>query len=268
MKPLRFAHISDTHLASLSSPPEGVMAKLASRGGDQLASLKLALDEIAAERPDFLIMTGDLCHEGDEGDYAALRALLDERLPGLPVMAALGNHDIRGAFKRGFLGDESGGDSPYFDSAEIGDIRVISLDTAFEKKLTGRIDDSQMEKLEKLISQPAGGGNIIIFHNPVCAELAHSGMELTPDFERVLRGGRVLGLFNGHVHRACFGLAAGVPHFTAPSLAFNIEVRGPDCIYHARGGYSMCDMNEDGEFFVDVRTVMPKGETFHIKKLG
>lgn len=268
MKPLRFGHISDTHLLSLTSAPEGVMAKLAECGGDQLAALRQALDEIAFERPDFLIMTGDLCHEGSAEDYAALRALLDEKLKGVPVIAALGNHDVRDAFRQGFLGQKDGGDEPYFDFMEIGDIRVITVDTAFEKKLIGRIDDGQMAKLEELLSKPVKGGNIIIFHNPVCPELSHSGMELTPGFERLLRGGKVLGLFNGHVHRACFGSAAGVPHFTTLSLAFNIEVRGNDCVYYSRGGYSMCEMNEDGEFFVDVRTVAPKGPAFNTRKLG
>lgn len=268
MRPLRFGHISDTHLLSLLSPPEGVMAKLAEAGGDQLSALKQVLDEIAAEKPDFLIMTGDLCHEGTREDYVALRALLDEKLKGVPLLAALGNHDVRQAFRQGFLGLENGGDDPYFDYMEIGDIRVISVDTAFEKKLIGRIDDGQMAKLEELLSKPVRGGNIIIFHNPVCLELAPSGMELTPDFERLLRGGRVLGLFNGHVHRACFCTAVGVPHFTAPSLAFNIEIRGNDCVYYSRGGYSMCGMNGDGEFFVDVRTVTPKGVPFNTKKLG
>ena len=172
---------------------------------------------------------------------------------------------MRDAFRKGFLQDKKGGDEPYFDALEIGGVRIISLDTAWEKKLYGTLDEEQLDMLEETLKRPVREGNILIFHHPVCQALEKSGMELSPRFERLMRGGRVIGIFNGHVHRHCSGWAAGIPHFTAQSLAFDIEVRQSNVYYTTRGGYSMCELDENGEFFVEGRITTPKGVIFHTK---
>ena len=109
-----FGHISDMHLAGdLASDS---LVKLRAAGGDQLGNTKLALQELATEQLDLLIMTGDLVHEGTAEDYAALRALIEQYLPGVPVISAMGNHDVRKASREGFLGMENADDSPYLDT--------------------------------------------------------------------------------------------------------------------------------------------------------
>lgn len=56
--------------------------------------LELALGEIAALRPDLVVIAGDLTDEGYPDQYELVRAALG-RLDGLEVVAVPGNHDAR-----------------------------------------------------------------------------------------------------------------------------------------------------------------------------
>lgn len=96
-----FAHISDTHLDCPGS--SDFLKRLHREVRDPLENLTCCLQELAARKVAFVLHTGDMVHEGDAGDYAILRRLFDKYLPGVPVIAAMGNHDHRAAFREGFL---------------------------------------------------------------------------------------------------------------------------------------------------------------------
>ena len=260
---IRFGHISDMHLEGDAASDSLVRLKAA--GGDPLGNTRLALEELAVDQPDFLLMTGDLVHEGTAEDYAALHGLLDEILPGVPVIAALGNHDVRDAFRKGFLGMADGDDSPYVDTLEVCGWRILSIDSAWEKLLMGGVNDAQLDWLAEQLEQPVEKGNILICHHPFCPALEHAGMAMPAKLEKILRSGKVSAIFNGHLHKICAGWAAGVPHFTGQSLAFDIEVLGSTAIYTTRGGYNMCQVDREGHFFVDSRIVSPKGNIYQTK---
>ena len=262
---IRIGHISDMHLPG-SRESEGIR-KLLAAGGDPLGNLRTALAELAEEKLDLLLMTGDLCHEGGEEDYADLRELITKYLPGVPVLGALGNHDVRDAYRKGFLGDNYGGGHPYCDTLEKGGYRFIAIDTAWEKLLLGSVGEDQLDWLEKVSRQPVEKGNILLCHHPFCPALAHTGMAMPPRLERILRGGHFAAIFNGHVHRSCTGYAAGILYITGQSLAFDIEVRGSTCYYTTRGGYNMCQVDEEGAFFIDSRIVSPKGSVYQQKSI-
>ena len=210
-------------------------------------------------------MTGDLVHEGTAEDYAALRALIDRYLPGVPVIAAMGNHDVRSAYRKGFLGMEDADDSPYVDTLEVDGWRIVAIDSAWEKLLMGGVNEPQLDWLAEVVQQPIEKGNILICHHPFCPTLEHTGMPLYPKLEAVLRTGAVKAIFNGHLHKICAGWAAGVPHFTGQSLAFDIETLDHKAIYTTRGGYNMCCVDREGHFFVESRIISPKGNIYQTK---
>ena len=148
------------------------------------------------------------------------------------------------------------------DMLELGGFRFISIDSAYEKKLTGNVGDDQLDWLEKAVLPHAPKGNVLLTHHPMCPELSRSGMEMSPRLERIIRGGGFAALFNGHVHRSCVSEAAGVLHITGQSLSFDIEVRNRTCYYTTRGGYHYCTVDDNGAFFVESRITCPKGEIF------
>ncbi len=92
------------------------------------------LETLKQRKPDIVLITGDMTHEGTSSHYRYLRDALSSALPCTPVLCAMGNHDVRGAFREGFLG-LTPSDGPYYASASVKGWLFVSLDSAFEKGL-------------------------------------------------------------------------------------------------------------------------------------
>ncbi|HEX5377451.1 MAG TPA: metallophosphoesterase [Phenylobacterium sp.] len=71
---IRLAHLSDIHF-----------------GGENVAATQAALERVAAEAPDAVIVSGDITQFGEKAEFAAAAAWL-ARLPA-PVLTIPGNHD-------------------------------------------------------------------------------------------------------------------------------------------------------------------------------
>jgi 3',5'-cyclic AMP phosphodiesterase CpdA len=98
---VRFAVIADPHLFDVSTSTPGPAFERAIGSGMKLHAesreiLEQALAAIAAERPDFLIVCGDLTREGERSAHELAAAMLGELdRAGVPVLVAPGNHDVR-----------------------------------------------------------------------------------------------------------------------------------------------------------------------------
>lgn len=127
METLHFAHISDTHLTCGGSSP--FVQRVAREVRDPWDNLKDCLCQLQGKALDFVLLTGDLVHEGEEEDYKALKRLLEEKLPGVPLCCAMGNHDHRLAFRRGFLGENTEDAGPYLAYTQVKGLGIITLDS-------------------------------------------------------------------------------------------------------------------------------------------
>ena len=85
-----FLHVTDTHLCFDAETPDTCCTEKALRSLYQTA---FAWDH----RPAFVLITGDLVHEGTSADYARAKTLLQEldEQYHTKTYPALGNHDIR-----------------------------------------------------------------------------------------------------------------------------------------------------------------------------
>ncbi|MBO9710910.1 MAG: metallophosphoesterase [Caulobacter sp.] len=83
-RPLKLVQVSDIHF-----------------GGEHVAAVEAAVERIAEEAPDLLVVAGDLTKDGKTAEFDAARAWLD-RLPG-PRLVTPGNHDIPFAGPRELL---------------------------------------------------------------------------------------------------------------------------------------------------------------------
>jgi 3',5'-cyclic AMP phosphodiesterase CpdA len=105
---VRFAVIADPHLfdAAASSPGPAFDRALAS-GAKLLAEsreiLARALADIAAERPAFLLVCGDLTRDGERTAHELAAAMLGGA--GFPVLVVPGNHDVRNPHAARFAGE-------------------------------------------------------------------------------------------------------------------------------------------------------------------
>ena len=192
METLHFAHISDTHLTCGGSSP--FMQRVAREVRDPWDNLKDCLCQLQGKALDFVLLTGDLVHEGEEEDYKALKRLLEEKLPGVPLCCAMGNHDHRLAFRRGFLGENTEDAGPYLAYTQVKGLGIITLDSPYLHGTDGTLPPDQLEFLRKSLEQKPPRGNIVILHHPVVGQQPWGPMEAPEEYLELLAKGNVRGI--------------------------------------------------------------------------
>src|SRR5579875_1226083 len=100
-KPIHFLHITDTHLNKPTIKQKFL--------NDPVHNLQRVFDDVYnfETKISFIVISGDLVHEGDEEDYRFIRRFLDEQSErlGVPIYVGLGNHDHRSSFRVGYLNE-------------------------------------------------------------------------------------------------------------------------------------------------------------------
>ena len=217
------AQITDFHVT-----PAGRLAGAV----DTRTAFTALVDHLArlAPRPDLLIVSGDLAEVGVEEEYAFVREGL-ERLA-IPFLAVPGNHDRR-APMRAVFGARHDDPRAVFGAGSIhlgvvrdmGELRIIGLDTLVEGHSHGAIAGDQLAWLAAALEGAADRKVLIVMHHPpfvtgIPAMDAIGLREGRVELEALLRGrANILGILCGHVHRAIAGSFAGHRTFIAPSAS-------------------------------------------------
>lgn len=244
--PLHFIHITDTHLNAPSKEP---FLKL-----DPWGNLRAVLAEVRAlpYKPAFVVITGDLAHEGDAEDYRAIRQGLTEESTtlGAPILVALGNHDHRDAFNAGYLG-QPGSDAAYYFAQDFDGLRVIVLDSHWVGSHSGRLDEAQLAWLREQLAAPAPRGTLLCLHHPphINLYMKDTSRLLTNSdaLAQVIAGSDVIGILSGHVHMNSMADIQGALSVTGQATAFGLdanETRGMRLI--DAWGYNVCIVHEGG----------------------
>ncbi len=223
MRKVRFAHLSDTHLNR-----EGKDSFLKA---DVLSNFDKVIRHLHGmkEKNDFVVITGDVVHEGEVEDYRFLKELLEKAQQelGAPVLLTLGNHDNRQNFFEGYLGVEA--QEAYYASYNIKGLRVILLDSKVgEHAVNGRIGQKQLSWLKEQLQEPSELGTILAFHHPLFTGgfmMEGHCMEESGELFDAIRGTDVIGILTGHTHTTnqCI-VETGALSATAASTAFAMEM--------------------------------------------
>ncbi len=221
---MKFIHLTDTHIRE--SFETGSMEAVYSRLPSPSERLRKTLTGICWEGTSFVIVTGDLIHEGTVGDYRIMKEIVRETVPEtVPVHYVLGNHDVKENFYRGILEKEESGF--YYYSTELDGYRLIVLDSAIPGKESGMLPGEELDWLKEKLSVPSEKGTLVFMHHPAFWLSAQGfPVELTNSAEAtdVLMSGDVLAVFCGHTHQNAVNVQNGLVQFTADSLAFSIEM--------------------------------------------
>lgn len=237
--PVRFLQLSDLHL--VFHAPEG--DRLGTALADHIRPLELvrkALRAECAEPPDFLLLTGDLADRGGAREYQALRGLLREEMPGVPVVALPGNHDGREAFCRYML-DEP----PRVSVDQVFDIdglRVIALDTGEG----GVITREQTVWIEQLLRRPAPRGTLLAMHHPLYRQSPMNPAGFPPDFAPLVARSDIAGIFCGHTHENYVGSFAGKLYVTADACSFTVGGQDDKMFCELCAGYVRAELGPHG----------------------
>jgi len=211
MKPVLLAQLSDLHLGANW---EGV---------DPQPRLEQVIEAIRTlpNPVDAVVVSGDLTADGGEDDSLLARRLLD-RLEA-PVHVLPGNHDLRESLRAAF--DLPGeGDAPIDYSVEVGDLRLVLLDSIVPGQDPGAFDPAQLRWLdEELGKEPERPTLLAMHHPPLTTGLPEwDAINLSPSERKALaevvaRHPQLRAIVGGHLHRIATAALAGCPVLSAPS---------------------------------------------------
>lgn len=249
MSTVEFVHVSDLHLLC-DYAGSSIASYVKAMGRTPTQSAEALFTHIKTAHPfaDFVLLTGDLAHDGSEETYRLLRDMITEHLGGLPVYMALGNHDKRAPFYRAF-GLPGEGDAPYCHEEVIMGYRFLFLDTSGNGKNIACIEDMQLDWLRDRIAAGAGDAFVVLHHPPVIA--AESGrsialLENAAELEILLAGSGLRGILAGHIHDAGSAQFADIPLYVAPAVGFGMSVTPQGLVSTDRMGYNVCIAGEAG----------------------
>lgn len=180
-------------------------------------------------RPDAVVITGDLVDAGRLDEYRLLKALLDDLT--LPYYLLVGNHDARDTLRQIFTDHDylfTGGDFVQY-VADIGNVRLIALDSLDVGKPGGTLCPARIEWLADALDDAADKPVIVALHHPpFVTGIGHMDQALLdetstsrlaellssyPNIERVIAG---------HLHREIHTRFAGTLASTAGSTAHQV----------------------------------------------
>ena len=220
------AHVSDTHLLHGGAPLGGV--------ADTVGALGQAVKQLErlGDRLDAIVVTGDVTDLGEPDAYRRVRELVEPLASssGAELVWVMGNHDVRGPFRAGLLG-QAPSDDPVNQVFDLGGLRVIALDTSVPGWHHGVLEASTIEWLDHVLSEPAPDGTILAMHHaPLATPLALMDiLELRGQDELadVIRGRGVRHILGGHLHYATNAMFAGIPVSVAGALAYTMDLSAP-----------------------------------------
>ncbi len=220
---LRLALLSDTHV-----PGD---RKNGYRGMNPWEHLRIAAGQVAAARPDGIVICGDVARlEGREEDYRELRALLEPVAAVAPLYITPGNHDDRANLLK-FFPERPGRPAPVeghlVTVVEHEALRVVVLDSLlYVNKVAGLLGRAQRAWLSSFLPQAADRPVVLFVHHPPTDE---DGDLL--DGDRLLAivqpHRHVKALFHGHAHVWSIGRRDRLPIVGLPSLGYSFDDAQP-----------------------------------------
>ncbi|HEY5332238.1 MAG TPA: phosphodiesterase [Solirubrobacterales bacterium] len=210
-KPFLLLQISDPHIGANWE------------GADPDECLLRAVEAILtlADRPDALLVSGDLTDNGAPEEYGRVRDLLAPL--DLEPHVLPGNHDLRRPLREAF-GLPGGGDEPASHVVDLGPLRLICLDSTIPGAEGGALDEGRIEWLDAVLAEAREVPTVIAMHHPpLRTEIpTFERIGLAPEAraalaEVLVRHRQVQRVVAGHVHRAIIAELAGRAVLTVPS---------------------------------------------------
>lgn len=250
-KPTLLVQLSDLHIGGDEN------------GLDPIPRLEAVIGAVRSlpNRPDAVLVSGDLTDDGAEAGYRVAREML-ARLD-MPIHVIPGNHDDRRQLREAF-GLPGSGDEPVNYSAWVGDLRLVAFDSIVPGQDPGDFPPGQLRWLDQeLAAEPQAPTLLALHHPPLATGIAEWDAInlLAPQREalaRVVAGHpQLLGISGGHLHRVAISALAGRPVLAAPSTYWQVR---PD--FEEEDKYTVVDSPgfaihalRDGELYSQAESV-------------
>ena len=217
------AQVTDLHIRQ--------PGKLAYGRLDTAPYLRRAVDAIAGlrQKPDAIVLTGDLTDFGRAEEYAHLAQLLDPL--DVPFYLLPGNHDDREQMRRSFPSHAYLGTSGALQySVKIGDLRLVTLDTVLAGQSDGALPPERLAWLDAELAQDEATPTVIAMHHPpfrtMIGHMDRLGLlQGAEQLEAIVaKHGNVERVICGHLHRTILRRFGGTIASTCPSPAHQVSL--------------------------------------------
>lgn len=241
---MKFLHISDIHFRRNYELDEFTSSFFKPKyyPEKQLEQLFLQIDMTTY---DFVLITGDLVHEGEEEDYIQLKRLLADYLKGVPYFFCRGNHDIKEAFLNG-MNVEGNEDNDYIACHQLNGLRIITLDSAQEGEHEGAISNRQFDTLKQYLVNPAPKGTILLLHHPLAWEEEAIQTKVPNEFVECIQKSDIIGIFVGHIHQNSVLPYGDTLQYMSEAISFGVDEYRDKSIFTNRTGYSTFTLTSNG----------------------
>jgi Icc protein len=217
------AQITDLHIR-----PRGLACYRVSET-NMLAERAVAALNALDPQPDAVVVTGDLADAPDDREYAGVQRLL-ARLKA-PVFVIPGNHDSP-AMMRELLSDlgpiDQGTRDKIHYAVDIGDVRLVALDSSVPGKPHGELGEAQRVWLDRTLAQSDRPTLIAVHHPPAATGIAHMdriGLKDSAELAQILRRHpHVERVMCGHIHRTIIASVGGTVMTLAPSTGHQVHL--------------------------------------------
>lgn len=205
-----FAQVSDLHLDGSERAAERTRRVM-----DYVNSIEL----------DAVLVTGDLADHGLPEEYAELAVALKSPHP---VLHLPGNHDRRGPYREGLLGEPAGG-GPINKVERVGDVSFLLADSTIPAQDNGFLAEETVTWLDSTLAAATTSPAFVCFHHPPVP--LHSPLvdvirldNATRLAEVLDRHQNVVAVLCGHAHTAAATTFAGRPLLVAPGVVSTLTL--------------------------------------------
>ncbi|HKR89687.1 MAG TPA: metallophosphoesterase [Phenylobacterium sp.] len=226
----RLAHISDLHLTppparGIELEPKRWLSRFAwrrKRRRHSQEALATLVADLKAQRPDHIVITGDLTNFATSQELRAARVWLESLAPADQVTVSPGNHDAlagAGGHERfapwaPWLGDA---DEAEFPQVRVrGPVALVNLCSATPTALhlaQGVLDAAQLQRLPQLLRRLRGEGlfRVLLIHHPPSVGVVsrRKALRQAPELAEILCAEGCELVLHGHAHEASMSTLAG-----------------------------------------------------------
>lgn len=244
---MRFALITDIHFG----PAASFGGKLRKLSHQAEALTRDFVARAKQEDLDLVVNLGDVVEDEsrdvDHERYRRFVELLGEI--GAPILHVAGNHDQIN-LSEDDLRALWGHTGPLHYSRDLFGVHFVVLNTLETKDVSVRLPASQAEWLERDLAA-AKPPVIVLMHHPASDQdlTGNRWFEKAPHICRVAErkklravleaSGKVVAVFNGHVHWNHFDVIRGIPYVTLQSPIENLDEDAPG---RASRAFALCDL--------------------------
>jgi 3',5'-cyclic-AMP phosphodiesterase len=210
-RPFLLVQLSDLHVGATWGSDDPL-----TRVGDAVAAVRAL-----PERPDAVLVSGDLAENAAPAEYEAAREALAALE--LPLFVLPGNHDGQGALRAAF-GLDGEGEERIDYSVDLGPLRLVALDSTVPGEVSGALDAETLAWLDtELATAPAQPTLLAMHHPPLSTGIpTWDAINLTVAEREALgqvvaRHPQLRTIVGGHLHSAIGAVLGGRPVISIPS---------------------------------------------------